>query len=827
MSPVSIAGPHESIKNVEIVVHAPVIVGIGHKVISKCVDKNEFSDTAVLERGLEKIFVPSRGIISRCNGFSQKCDSKNLTVGKEFFPKNCGGVNVPVASTLQNGLLKEYVPGVGIVDINDVGAQSNDNSAQVAFNAVRYVSNVRNIQNSDLLMEPVRHMTVQNAVRYVSNVSPNIEPVRHMIVENEVPNAVQPVRPVGSSVENCAFASGNSTSVTGGTTGQKVTSPILLYTIDGVGSMPDVKVYDDCVEGSCACVHYIGDNLAQLKPCRFAAYISGKDSNVFLGHPDKAKYIWEGVLQGFSIVDEDCDTEYRCKNYQSILDPPFYEEMCEIVSQEVCDGLVTKVSTPPRCVHALGGVEKSNGKLRPITDCSMPTTKAINNYMKTTYRPFSYKSVSTVVEILKPKDWMAVVDLKSAYRSVNVLASHTQFQGFSWDDGTGPEWYVNNRLSFGLRCAPNIFNALSDFVVLVAKGYGVVNVVNYLDDFIVVASSREECLRQRNLLMEVIKFLGFRISLNKVTEPNQVTTFLGITINSVAMELTLPVEKLVKLGKALQECLGKRYVTKKCLQQVGGLMSFCAQIVRGGRTFSRRLFDLCARARPGRGIFLCEETRKDLGWWVQFCAVFNCKTLIKSKLCEIPMVSDASKRGFGAWMGTDYFYGFWGKYDVKNLNAAHKESQPIMDKIEVHEGNINVYELWPVLVGLRRWGPKFNNKKLHIVTDNMQVLAMVNTGRSANHLCMEWLRELFWLCFIFNIELWASYIRSEDNILADNLSRLPYRGYVEKCEISLNDNNMCCSIYSNRSSVSPDCPGASGDMRDCPGFQESQENPSE
>ena len=137
------------------------------------------------------------------------------------------------------------------------------------------------------------------------------------------------------------------------------------------------------------------------------------------------------------------------------------------------------------------------------------------------------------------------------------------------------------------------------------------------------------------------------------------------------------------------------------------------------------------------------------------------------------MISDASKRGFGAWMGTDYFYGFWGNHRVEGISNSHMESPPIMDNIRVHEGNINVYELWPVLVGLRRWARHYSNSRVSVITDNMQVLAMVNTGRSKNKLCMEWLREIFWVCFIHNIELFASYIRSEDNVLADHLSRLP------------------------------------------------------
>ena len=216
------------------------------------------------------------------------------------------------------------------------------------------------------------------------------------------------------------------------------------------------------------------------------------------------------------------------------------------------------------------------------------------------------------------------------------------------------------------------------------------------------------------------------------------------------MELSLPPEKIVKLKEALEDCLGMQYVHKKRLQKIGGLMSFCSQIVRGGRTFSRKLYDLCAKAKPGKAIFLSQSTKDDLLWWLQFCQVFNCRTFFRRELVDLPMVSDASKKGFGAWMGSDYFYGCWEGYHVKGIGKLHEEQAPEMDGIRVHRNNINVYELWPVLVGLKRWGFKYKNKKINIVTDNMQVLAMVNTGRSKNKLCTDWLRELFWT-FLFLI----------------------------------------------------------------------------
>ena len=565
----------------------------------------------------------------------------------------------------------------------------------------------------------------------------------------------------------------------------------LIYNVRGSLGTPWVKVFDSCVNGTCSCSHEINGRKTQLLPCRFAPFLTG-DSNLLKDDSEFAQFIWEGVVNGFKIVDEGCTTQYECKNYKSILEEQFYDEMCVLVEKETTGGQVTIVDHRPRCVHSLGGIEKSNGSLRPITDCSMPEKVAINNYMFETYKPFHYNSVYTAVDMLKEGEFMSLIDLKSAYRSVNVFGPHCTFQGFSWNSGDGKKWYENNRLSFGLRCAPYIFSKLSDFIVLISKFYGVPRVVNYLDDFLVIASTEEECLRGRNTVIEIMEFLGFDVAYNKVTIPSQVTTFLGITINSINMSLTLPEEKILKLHVSLDECLNLTYVTKKVLQKIGGLMSFCSQVVRGGRTFSRRLFDLCARAKDKGHIFLCEETLKDLQWWRNFCAVFNCKSLIQRGFSEFPIVSDSSLKGFGAWAGTDFLYGIWEKDFFPKSICSHRIMPPLYDKLYVHKDNINVYELWPVVQGIKRWGFSYSNGKIHIITDNMQVLAMINTGRSKNHLCMEWLRELFWYCFIYNVELYATYIKSEDNILADQLSRLPYKGYMDKCNISLLENNMCC-----------------------------------
>ena len=554
-----------------------------------------------------------------------------------------------------------------------------------------------------------------------------------------------------------------------------------------------VDVYQSCISGFCSCCHFIGTLPSQLKPCRATQFLFGGSAIPSIADSDRL-FLWRGFVNGFSIVDDDCPSEYYCPNYDSITGPGAYDEMSALLKDELSCGKVSVTDSRPTCVHSLGAVRKSNGKLRPITDCSRPDGSSINNFMQSTFHSFSYNSVDSAVQCLNQSDYMAVVDIASAYRSVNILDDHVKFQGLSWDFGSGPVWLRDHRMCFGLRCAPNIFNAISDFVVQIAVHKGASRVINYLDDFLIIASDAPTCLAHRNVVTCVLEHLGFIVSWKKVTDPSPVTTFLGITIDSTLMELSLPLEKVEKLKNFITMLLDKGSASKKELERIGGLVSHCSYVVRGGRTFSRRIFDLAASySRHSRAIPLNDAILADLQWWLSFCGNFNGKACIIRDLHPIPLYSDSSFEGFGAWMGRDWIYGYWAGEPVTletSSSCLHLLPPPVFDQ---PPKNINVYELWPVVVGIKRWAKFFVDARIHIITDNMQVLAMINTGRSCNKTCMTWLREIFWTCFIYNMEVQASYIRSADNHLADALSRLAYKGTESLCVSLLTSTNMCCS----------------------------------
>lgn len=219
-----------------------------------------------------------------------------------------------------------------------------------------------------------------------------------------------------------------------------------------------INIYKECIDGICKCIHVLGNSKTQLKPCRFAATIYRDRVPT-----DDDMKVFDIVCHGVDIVTGDIP-EYECMNYNSILQPNNREKMDRIINDEVLCGALTIVSEKPRCVHAIGAVAKADGGVRPITDCSRPAGLCINDNIGDLPISFKYKSVDNVVAMLSGYEFMGIVDLKSAYRSVSINPSHAKFQGLSWEINGKQTYLVDNRLCFGSKSGPYYFNILSDFV---------------------------------------------------------------------------------------------------------------------------------------------------------------------------------------------------------------------------------------------------------------------------------------------------------------------------------------------------------------------------
>ena len=481
-------------------------------------------------------------------------------------------------------------------------------------------------------------------------------------------------------------------------------------------------------------------------------------------------FLLDGVCHGFKLTDPGIALDgYFCKNYDSATITA-HDEIEAIIKDELASGKLTVVEDQPLCVHALGAVPKSSGGVRPITDASRPESLSINNFMHQTFKSFSYKSVDTVSDAMVSGCYMAVTDISAAYRSVLVRPSDRTHQGLVWNLGGEDRYVQDNFLSFGTRVAPYIFNSITDAVSRFMTAHGLF-CVNYLDDFLVMGSDYESCQQAQYFLHSVLRSLGFYISYKKVRSPSRVQLYLGVELDSIEMQLRLPQEKLEKLYAELSFFSGRRRATKRQLQQLCGVLAHCSTLVRGGRTFSHRIIAMlsCFTSKK-RYVTLSASFQLDLDWWRDFAAWFNGTARIVQPPRHTTMVcTDASGSGFGAFTGVDWICGRWEEDMQFDLDHhGHCVPKPTVDVPR----NINVRELYPILEAVWRWGHLWRDHKVQCVSDNTQVVAAINTGRSVNLSSMIILREIFWQSVIYNFHLVGVYLPGKENVVADALSRV-------------------------------------------------------
>lgn len=332
------------------------------------------------------------------------------------------------------------------------------------------------------------------------------------------------------------------------------------------------------------------------------------------------------------------------------------------------------------------------------------------------------------------------------------------------------EWdgqvYVDGALPFGLRSAPKIFNALADALEWCVRSSGAEFIWHYLDDSIMVGRPGSgECGFNCKLMHHLFDQLSMPLAKDKCEGPVTRITVLGIEIDSLAMELRLPQDKLHRLQDKLKGWESRKCCAKRDLQSLLGQLQHAATVVRPGRTFLRRLYDLLAIVKaPNHHIYLNSAARSDLAWWTTFLGDWNGLSLLHTQQSHPhhAVVSDASGHwGCGAYSGHSWFQLCW-------------SGSPIQDE------SIMVKELVPIVIAAAVWGRHRVGDRVQCKCDNESVVAVISSRTSKNPSVMHLLRCLFFFEASFNFCLSAIHIPGVQNDLADDLSRNRLSLFLQK-----------------------------------------------
>lgn len=537
--------------------------------------------------------------------------------------------------------------------------------------------------------------------------------------------------------------------------------PVGVLRYDGSGPLPPHATVD-LAEATTACrpPPVVRENLPAwqqslwdrrpLNSALFATLLSRDVDREFL-----LPVVQHGILL---VADPGGMQPFDLPNYASAVEEQV--GVSAVLAEELQQGWVVPVEEGfSSFVHPLGVVPKPPGGIRVIHDHSVPVGQGLNDHQM--YARLSYDTLEAVLPFVVPRVYMARLDVSSYYRHFMIHPSQWHLQAFRWEG----QLYVDSRLQFGARSAPEIAHRFTMFVkrVLYANGFRALCCV--MDDFLFLHSSREVCRVMLAAAIALLQDLGFQVNMRpgKTAEPAHVQKFLGVVINSARMSLSLPVEKLEATLGAVSYVLARRSCKVKLLQSLLGRLQWASRVVFGGKAFMRSLSDgLVGASHPGHHVSISADMKADLRWWLAHAATHNGMCKLSPAVSTHTVYTDACLAPIPC-VGI-FTAGAFVAYTAHRLAVLG-----VGPPVDVE--NINLWECFAVYMALATFPDVFATSRVVVYCDNASTVAWVSGGSPKSAPARPIVQHLLALCVQLHVRLVVVPIEGSANVLADAVSR--------------------------------------------------------
>ena len=193
-------------------------------------------------------------------------------------------------------------------------------------------------------------------------------------------------------------------------------------------------------------------------------------------------------------------------------------------------------------------------KIKPgkwlITHLSSPKSSNVKDAISTEHSSLKYPLIDHLSSLIlesSTTSYLVKADIQEAYRNVPVHTDDQFFLGIIWEKSV----YIDKMLPFGLSSALIIFSAIADALQLIFINNGISRLLHHLDDFILVADSKQQAEEQKQILVYTCERIGVSLELSKLEGPSIYLSFLGIEVDTMARQICLPKNKLAILKEEL------------------------------------------------------------------------------------------------------------------------------------------------------------------------------------------------------------------------------------------------------------------------------------
>ena len=327
-------------------------------------------------------------------------------------------------------------------------------------------------------------------------------------------------------------------------------------------------------------------------------------------------------------------------------------------------GAIELAPPSPGYYSCLFVTPKVTGGWRPVIDLSR-----LNWSVRVSH--FHMETQQSVLQSLRPGDWMASLDLKDAYLQVPVCPESRCYLRFC----VGEEVWQFRALCFGLSTAPQVFTRVMAPISLIMHSHGF-RILRYLDDWLVLGFSFQNLVRARDFLLWLCRELGVHVNLEKSSlTPTQTLDFLGMRLQALPLRVFPTPKRFLKLASLLSDFTSCHPQPLALWRQLLGIMSSLASIVPGSRLRMRSLqlrLNSAGRLLPDSDSVAWDSfCLEDLRWWSDESHVLVGFPLGLSHP-SLSLFTDASDSGWRASLGEDHISGLWSPH-CSGFSINHRE----------------------------------------------------------------------------------------------------------------------------------------------------------
>ena len=461
------------------------------------------------------------------------------------------------------------------------------------------------------------------------------------------------------------------------------------------------------------------------------------------------------------------------------------------MTKELAAGWLFEPATKPRWLTPIYGKDESTpqrDKIRIITDFSVPDGSSINDFAAN--QKFKIMQSDDTCALMQPFGFMAKVDLADAYRTVGVLPAHWELCSFRGPINGVFKILSSSRLVFGLAQAAESFCRATQATRAILASLGVPASVVFSDDFWLITGDELSCQRALDILLSLLKQLGWMENIKKRLLPSQDSVHCGIRFETNAdgagsMRVSVPPEKMQRAQQLATELAARNTLSIQELQSAIGIFCHLTVAVWTGRTYLRRLITALATAEAAghKTIVVSRAMRLDFGFWQHAAHERNGQAiLLQPPPSQSGMLAtDASDRGMGGYFNGQTFSVPW---TLSGLEQAFSALSPLAKRLfrrrlwpNKKQGNsmwfIAYRETFAAYWAWLLWGPHhFKHRLILHHVDNTVTLAAINKLKSKHNLLMKLVRHMAELQVDLSMHVTAAYITSEQNYVADAASRM-------------------------------------------------------